>query len=331
MGRHLVRGTALLVVLTVLVLPLVVTAQQPVPVRRIAFLGFGPLPSATTPHPLVEEFRQALQARGWMEGHNLAIEWRWTEGDRNQFAALVAEVIRLPVEIIVVQTVTAAVIAYEATSTIPIVVVGGGSLATHPLIGSLARPGGNVTGISMLAPEVYPKRLELLKETLPGVTRVAVLRGLERFTQELQALEGATQSLGVELHLFEANEPTAFDSAFAAMASAQAQALFVLGGASVTPYRQRIADLAAQQHLPASCPDRRYVEAGCLMSYGFNPRDLWPQIAVYIDKILRGAKPGDLPVEQPTKFELVINLKTAKELGLTIPPSLLFQANEVIR
>jgi putative ABC transport system substrate-binding protein len=312
-------------------LPLLATAQRPVQVRRIAFLGFGPPPSATEPHPFAEAFRQALHARGWMEGHNLAIEWRWTEGDLTQFATLVAEVIRLQVEVIVVQTVTAAVIAHEATSTIPIVVVGGGNLATHPLIGSLARPGGNVTGISTLAREILPKRLELLKEALPGVTRVAVLRGLERFTQELQAMEGTAQSLGVQLHLFEANEPTAFDSAFAAMASAQAQALFVLGGAWISPYRQRIVDLAAQYHLPASCPWHGWVEAGCFMSYNVNPRDTGQQIAAYVDKILHGARPADLPVEQPMRFKFVINLKTAQVLGLTLPPMVLFQADEIIR
>jgi putative tryptophan/tyrosine transport system substrate-binding protein len=330
MGRYIVRVTAFLGVLIVFVLPLLATAQRPVQVRRIAFLGFGPPPSAAEPRPFAEAFRHALHARGWVEGHNLAVEWRWTEGGRNQFAALVAEVIRLQVEIIVVPTSTAAEIAHEATSTIPVVVVGGGNLATHPLIGSLARPGGNVTGVSTLAPEVYPKRLELLKEALPGVTRVAVLRSLEGFTQELQAMEGAAQSLGVELHLFEANEPTAFDSAFAAMASAQAQALFVLGGNWIIPYRQRIVGLAAQYHLPASCPGRVWVEAGCLMSYNVNLRDVGQQIAAYVDKILHGARPADLPVEQPMRFEFVINLKTAQALGLTLPSVVLFQADEII-
>ena len=188
-----------------------------------------------------------------------------------------------------------------------------------------------MTGLADLPREILPKRLELLKEALPGVTRVAVLRGLEPFTQELPVLEVAAQSLGVELHRVEAREPTAFDSAFAAMTSAQAQALFVLGGASVNAYRQQIVDLAAQQQLPVSCPSRRWVEAGCLMSYGPNTRDIGPRIAAYVDKILRGASPADLPVEQPMRFEFVVNLKTAQTLGLTLPAMVLFQADEIIR
>jgi putative ABC transport system substrate-binding protein len=331
MGHYRVRRIALLVVLIVLVLPLLATAQRPVQVRRIAFLGFGPPPSAATSDPFAEAFRQALHARGWVEGHNLAIEWRWMEGNLDQFATLVAEVIRLQVEVIVVPNVTTAQIAKEATSTIPIVVRGGGNFPTSGLIASLARPGGNVTGVATLGPEIYPKRLELLQEALPGVTRVAVLRGLASFMHELQAMEVAAQSLGVELHLFEVREPTAFDSAFAAMRSAQAQALFVLGDPFFTPYRQRIADLAAQYHLPANCPGRRYVEAGCLMSYGFNQPDWGQRIASYVDKILRGATPADLPVEQLMRFEFVINLKTAQALGITFPPALLMLADEVIR
>jgi putative ABC transport system substrate-binding protein len=331
MGPYRVRRRARLVVLIVLVLPLLATAQQPVQVRRIAFLEFGPPPSVAAPRPLVEAFQQALQARGWVEGHNLAIEWRWTEGTLDQFATRVAEVIRLQVEVIVVPTVTAAIIAHKATSTIPIVVMYGGNLATSELIASLARPGGNVTGLTDLPREIFPKRLELLKEALPGVTRVAVLRGLEPFTEALPVLEVTAQSLGVELHRVEAREPTAFDSAFAAMTSAQAQALFVLGGASVNAYRQRIVDLAAQQQLPVSCPSRRWVEAGCLMSYGPNVRGIGPQIAAYVDKILRGASPADLPVEQPMRFEFVVNLKTAQTLGLTLPAMVLFQADEIIR
>jgi len=331
MGRYLVRGTALLVVLIVFVLPLLATAQRPVPVRRIAVLGFGPPPSAAAPHPFAEAFRHALHARGWVEGHNLAIEWRWTEGNLDQFATLVAEVIRLPVEVLVVPNTATAWVAKEATSTISIVVVGGGAMLESGLVASLARPGGNVTGVATLGPEINPKRLELLKEALPAVTRVAVLRGLASQTRELQAIEGAAQSLGVELHLFEAREPIAFDSAFTMMTRWQAQALFVFGDPFFLPYRQRIVDLAAQYHLPASCPNRRYAEAGCLMSYGFNQSDSGQRIAAYVDKILHGATPADLPVEQPMRFEFVINLKTAQTLGLTLPPHLLVLADEVIR
>src|SRR5262249_8833273 len=182
------------------------------------------------------------------------------------------------------------------------------------LIASLARPGGNVTGIAGLGPEISPKRLELLKEGLPEVTRVAVLRGLAPQTRELQAVEGAAQPLGGELHLFEAREPTAFASAVTAMTSAQTQALYVFGDPFFAPYRQRIVDLAAQYHLPSICSGREWAEAGCLMSYGFNQQESGQRIATYVDKILHGATPADLPVEQLMRFECVINLKTAQAL-----------------
>jgi len=298
---------------------------------RIAFLGFGPPPSASEPTPFVEAFRHGLRERGWLEGHNLTIEWRWTEGNLDQFATLVAEVIRLQVEVIVVPNTATAEIAHQATSTIPIVVVSGANLVRHHLIASPARPGGNVTGVSALGPELRTKHLELLKEMLPGVTRLATLRGLAPYTGVLKAMEGVARALEMELHHFEVRDRTAFDSAFAAMMRAQVHALLVLGDPFLFPYRRRIADLAAQQHLPSVCWSRDYVEAGCLMSYGPGELDRGQRIAAYVDKIVHGAKPADLPVEQPMTFELVINLKTAKALGLTIPPLLLFQATEVIR
>ena len=190
---------------------------------------------------------------------------------------------------------------------------------------------GNITGVTTLGPELYPKRLERLKEALPEVTRVAVLRGLATFEPALHAMEGAARSLAVELQLFEVREPTAFDSAFVAMTRAQADALFVLGDPFFAPYHAQIATLAVEHRLPSICAGRRAVEMGCLMSYGPSGRDRGPQIAAYVDKILRGAKPADLPVEQAMRFEFVINLKTAQALGLTIPPTLLFQADEVIK
>ena len=210
MGRYIVRGTVLLVVLTVLVMPLVATAQQPVQVRRIAFLGFGSLPSAAEPNPFAEAFRQALHARGWVEGHTITIEWRWAEGSGARFATLVAEVVQLPVELLVVPNATTAGIARRATTTIPIVVVGGGSLLEAGLVASLARPGGNITGVHTMAREVVPKRLEVLKQALPEVTRVAVLRGGASFRNSLPALEEMARALGMALHLFDVREPTAF-------------------------------------------------------------------------------------------------------------------------
>jgi putative ABC transport system substrate-binding protein len=318
----------MILVLTALMLPMVAAAQRPAQVRRIAFLGLNFPPAASQPTPFLDAFRHGLRERGWVEGHNLTIEWCWAEGNLDRFAALVTEVIGLQVEVLVVPNRTTASIAHKATTTIPIVVMGG-NLFGSDLIASLAHPGGNVTGISDFSPEIILKRLELLKQVLPGVARVAVLRGLA--WQTLPALEEVTRSLAIELHLFEVREPTAFDDAFAAMTRAQIQALFVLGDPFFDPYRQRIADLALQHHLPSNCEGRRLVEAGCLMSYDIIMPDREQRIAAYVDKILHGAKPGDLPVEQPTKFELVINLKTAKALDLTIPPILLFQADKVIQ
>lgn len=332
MGRYVVCKIALLtgtlVVLTVLMLPLVAAAQRPAQVRRIAFLELNFPPAASQPTPFLDAFRHGLRERGWVEGHNLTIEWRWAEGNLDRFAALVTEVIGLQVEVMVVPNRTTASIAHKATTTIPIVVVGG-NLMGSDLIASLARPGGNVTGISVFSPELIPKRLELLKQVLPGATRVAVLRGLG--WQTLPALEEVTRSLAIELHLFEVREPAAFDGAFAAMTRTQIQALFVLEDPFFYPYSQRIADLALQHHLPSNCAGRWFVEAGCLMSYNPIVPDQEQRLAAYVDKILHGAKPADLPVEQPTKFELTINLKTAQALGITIPPIMLFQADEVIK
>ena len=333
MGHDVTRGTTLrlvmLVVLIVFGLPLVAAAQPPAQVRRIALLELAPPPGASS-SPFLEAFRHELRERGWVEGHNLALEWRSATGDLDRFATLVAEVIRLPVELIVVPTRTTASLAHKATTTIPIVAMGGNLIGSE-LIASPARPGGNVTGVSSLVPEVLPKQLELLKHVAPGVTRVAVLRGVQRWEQELQALEEAARAFAMELHRFEVREPSAVDSAFAAIAGVQAHALLVLPDPSLFPYHQRIAELAVQHHLPSICWLPASVRAGCLMSYGASQRDRPQRIATYVDKILRGANPADLPVEQPMQFDLVVNLKTATALGITVPPSLLFQANEVIR
>ena len=333
MRRYVTRGTELrtvmILVLTALVLPLVAAAQRPAQVRRIAFLGLNFPPAASQPTPFLDAFRQMLRERGWVEGHNLTIEWRWAEGSLERFASLVAEVVRLPVEMLVVPNTQTARIAKEVTTTVPIVVVAGGGLDTF--VGSLARPEGNVTGLATLTPELTLTHLELLKEALPGVTRVAVLQGLSVYGGDIRRTMAATaRSLGLELRRFEVREPTAFNSAFAAMTQAQANALMVLGDPFFTPYRARIATLAIQYRLPSIGADRPYVEAGFLMSYGASVPDRGQRVAVYVDKILKGATPADLPVEQPTKFELVINLKTAKALGLTIPPAVLARADEVI-
>jgi|SoiMethySBSTD1v2_1073268.scaffolds.fasta_scaffold272492_2 putative tryptophan/tyrosine transport system substrate-binding protein len=335
MGCSVVWGTKLLteilIVLTTLVLPLVAVAQRPGHVPRIAVLELSSPPSASEPTSWHEAFRHGLRERGWVEGHTIAMEWRWAEGGPERFAALVAEVLRLQVAVLVVPNSRAAMIAKQATSTIPIVVVGGGGLVENGLVASLARPGGNVTGLATLTPQLTLKHLELLKEAVPGVTRVAVLQALSSYSRMWPKMEATARSLGMELQLFEVREPTAFDSAFTAMTQAQADALMVLGDPFFTPYLARIAALAIQHRLPSIGPWRRDAEAGYLMGYGTSVPDHGQRIAAYVDKILKGATPADLPVEQPMKFELVINLKTAQALGLPIPPTILFQANEVIR
>jgi putative ABC transport system substrate-binding protein len=310
------------------VLPLLGTAQQPAQVRRIAFLGLNFPPAASQPTPFFDAFRHELRERGWVEGYNLTIERRWAEGNLERFAALVTEVIGLQVEVMVVPNGNTASIAHQITTTLPIVVVGGGLIGSE-LIASPARPGGNVTGISFFDQDILTKRLELLKQVLPGVTRVAMLRGLS--WQTLPALEEVTRSLDIALHLFEVREPVAFDDAFATMTRAQLQALLVLSDPFFEPYRQRIADLALQHHLPSICDGRPFAVAGCLMTYNGIVPDHGQRIAAYVDKILRGAKPAELPVEQPMQFRLVLNLKTAQALDLTIPSIILFQADEVIK
>jgi putative tryptophan/tyrosine transport system substrate-binding protein len=318
----------MLVVLTTLRLPLVAAAQWPGHVPRIAFLDLNFPPSTSEPSPLLDAFRQGLRERGWVEGHTIAIEWRWVEGSLERFASLVAELIRLPVELLVVPNTQTARIAKEATTTIPIVVVAGGGLDT--LVGSLARPRENVTGLATMTPELTLTHLELLKDALPGVTRVAVLQGLAPYGGAIQRMmEAATRSLGIKLQRFEVREPTAFDGAFAAMTRAQADALMVLGDPFFTPYLARIAALVLQHRLPSIGPGG--ARAGYLMSYGASVSDRGQRIAAYVDRILKGATPADLPVEQPTKFELVINLKTAQALGLTLSPVFLFRADKLIK
>src|SRR5215470_11645422 len=325
--------TVMLIVLVTLGLPLGLAAQQPGHVPRIAFLDLNDPPAAGEPTPLLEAFRHGLLEHGWVEGHTIAIEWRWAEGSLERFAAQVAEVLRLPVEMIIVPNGQMAMIARRATSTIPILVLGAGALLESGLIDSLARPGGNVTGLTVMTTDLALTHLELLKEALPGVTRVAVLQGLASYTVTpiWPKIEATARSLGLALRVFEVREPTAFDSAFAAMTQAQADALMVLGDPFFTPYLARIAALAIQHRLPSIGPARGNAEAGCLMAYGADRKVVRQRAAAYVDKILKGASPADLPVKQPTKFELVINLKTAQALGLTLTPQFLFRADEMIR
>jgi len=314
--------------------PLAAEAQQAAKVPRIGYLG--PKPGAGALPHLQEAFLQGLRDLGYVEGRNVVIEYRSAEGRFERNPSLVAELVALKVDVIFAPGTPGALAAKQATRTLPIVFTTAGDPVESGLVTSLARPGGNVTGLSVLGPELVGKYLELLTQAVPGVTRVAVLwqpGGFGERTEKdmLKRAEAAARALGVRVQFVEARGPGDFDRAFSEMTRARAGALTVLGNTMLLLEQRRLVDLAAKNRLPTVFPFREYVDAGGLMSYGANPGDLFRRAATYVDKILKGAKPADLPVEQPTKFELVINMKTAKALGLTIPPSLLGRADEVIQ
>jgi len=316
--------------LGLLVAPLVAEAQQAAKVARIGWLATN----LAVP-PLPEAFRQGLRDLGYVEGRNVVIEYRYAEGKLERLPALAAELVALKVDVIVAPGTPAALAAMQATRTIPIVFTAVDAV-TSGLVTSLARPGGNATGLSAFAPELVGKCLEQLKQAVPGVSRVAVLwqpGGLGERTEKdmLKEAEVAARALGVRPQFVEARGSADIDRAFSDMTRARAGALTVLGTTMFLIERRRLVDLTAKNRLPAVYPWREFVDAGGLMSYGPNVADLFRRAATYVDKILKGAKPADLPVEQPTKFELVINLKTAKALGLTIPPSVLGRADELIQ
>ncbi len=329
------RGVALLAVLasSLFALPFATEPQPAVKVARIGYLA----PSGSLSFPqLTEAFRQGLRDLGYVEGRNIVIEYRFAEGKPERLAVLAAELVALNVDVIVTAGGTpAALAAKQATTSVPIVFIAAGDPMTSGLVNSLARPGGNLTGLSLLFPELIGKCLEQLKQAVPGVSRVAVLwepgevpERAERVI--LKEARLAAQRLGVRLQFVEARAPADVDRAFAEMTRARAGALTVLSTPMFARERRRLVDLAAKNQLPTVFSFREYVDAGGLMSYGPDLADLSRRAATYVDKILKGAKPGDLPVEQPTKFELVVNLKTAKTLGITIPPPLLLRADKII-
>ena len=314
-----------------LVAPLAAEAQSAGKVYRVGYLTAGSL----TANPLVlEAFRQGLRDLGWVEGQNIVIEYRSAEGRLDRLPDLAAELVRLKMDIIAATPTPAALAARNATGTIPIVGVSLTEPVALGLIASFARPGRNVTGVSYsVGADIFGKDLELLKEVVPKVRRVAVLSNPDGPAQPLTIsnIKGAARSLGLQLLLLEARGPGDFDGAFAAMARERVGALFIVQDPAFIPHRARLTDLAVKKRLPSVFTQRADVEAGGLMSYGPNFPDMYRRAAIYVDKILKGAKPADLPVEQPTKFEFVINLKTAKTLGLTIPQPLLQRADEVIQ
>jgi putative ABC transport system substrate-binding protein len=280
----------------------------------------------------LEAFRQGLRELGYVEGQNIAIEPRWTEGKDDRLPALAADLVRSKVDVIVAETGAATRAAQEATRTIPIVM----SLVNDPvgsgLVASLARPGGNVTGLTIMSPDLVGKQLELLKAVVPKVSRVAILRHPDNpaSAAQLREAEGAAQALGVRLQTLEARSPQEIDGAFAAMTRERAGSLLIIPDTLFWSQRRQIVELAVKRRLPSMRIGEAYAEAGGLMSYGPSYLDLERRAATFVDRILKGANPADLPVAQPTKFELVINLKTAKAIGLTIPQPLLQRADRII-
>ncbi|MDR6861018.1 ABC transporter substrate-binding protein [Variovorax guangxiensis] len=315
--------------------PMTFHAQPAGNVRRIGYLAPGPSsPADAAGIRALQAFRQGMRELRWVEGQNIVINYRFAEGKFDRLPALAAELVRLNVELIVATTTPAAAAAKNATATIPIVMVSVGDPVGLGLIASLARPGGNVTGQAFsVGTEVFGKQLELLKEVVPKVRRVAILSNPANPSHALAIsnVKAAARSLGVELHLLEARDPDEFDSAFAAMVKERVGALLVVSDPMFGLHAARLADLAGKNQLPSMHGVRQMVDPGGLIFYGPNLPDLFRRAATYVDKILKGAKPADLPVQQPTNLELIINMKTAKALGLTIPQSLLLRADEVIQ
>jgi putative ABC transport system substrate-binding protein len=303
-------------------------AQQPMKIPRIGFLG------SVSSSTRVEAFRQGLRELGYVEGKNIVIEWRHHEGKLDRLPALAAELVRLKVDIIITAGAPAARAAKEATVTIPIVMMQVGDPVGSGFVVSLARPGGNITGLSILAPELSGKRLELLKEIIPKLSRVAVF-GTSTTPDNAQALrevEVAAGAFGMKLQYLDVLDPKDIETAFRGASKGRAEAILMLVlGNIASAGRTQLVDFAVKSRLPVIYTGREAVEAGGLMSYGVNLSDLDRRAATYVDKILKGAKPADLPVEQPTKFELIINLKAAKQIGLTIPPNVLVRADRVIK
>src|SRR5215510_1730168 len=307
-------------------------AQQTGKVARIGYLvAGGPSPSSNTAR--IEPFRQGLSELGYVEGKNIFIEWRYAEGKLDRLPALAAELVLLKVDVIVTSGPTVTRAAKEATNTIPIVMAFDNDPVGSGVVASLARPGGNITGLSILAPEISGKQLELLKEIVPRLSRVAVVgtSSTPGNAELLKGIELAAGVLKVKLQYLDVLSLKDVETAFRAAGKGRADAVVVLNSPVFSSQQTQIADLAVKSRLPAIYDRPESVENGGLMSYGVNRSDLYRRAAVYVDKILKGAKPADLPVEQPMKFEFVINLKAAKQIGLTIPPNVLARADKVIK
>ena len=309
--------------------PLAARAQQPAKIPRVGLLStFSP----SETRPWHQALRQGLRDLGWVEGENISIEYRYAEGRLDRLPAIATDLVRLKVDLIFTDTTSPALAAKNATRSIPIVVASASDFVEAGLAQSLARPGGNITGLDQIAPELGGKRLELLKEIVPKLSSVVVLWNPQNktSTRNWNELQDPASQLGLTLHSLEVRHADELDKAFEVATRARADALAILPEPVFVANLKRIADFAAKNHLPSIFHLREFADAGGLITYGPDRSDLFRRAAAYIDKILKGTKPADLPIQRPTKFELVINLKTANALGLTMPPTLLARADEVI-
>ena len=329
------NGTALssvLIAVMLLAVAVIAEAQQPKKIARIGYVSGSGDPK--TPGPNIEAFRQGLRDLGYIEGKNILVEYRFMEGTVASIPNLVAELVELKVDMLVVPPLLAIRAAKQVTKTIPIVMVASFDPIKTGIIDSLAHPGGNITGLATLTREVGGKRLEMLKEAVPGITRVGLLADADAPISAIafKEYEAVASALKIKLQSLEVRGPNPdLEGAFRAAAKGRANAVIAVSRPLLSRYPKEIAELTIKNRMPLMCDTSAYVEAGCLMSYSTNSADQYRRAAYYVDKILKGAKPADLPVEQPTKFELVINLKTAKQVGLTIPPNVLARADKVIK
>ena len=325
-----VSAPSILVAMMLLAVGVTAQAQQPKKVPRIGFL-IGSSPAAIAAR--IEAFRQGLRELSYVEGKNIVIEWRSADGKLDRLPALAAELVRLKVAVIVTSGGAPTRRAKEATSTIPIVMTNDPDPVGDGFVASLARPGGNITGLSTFVPELSGKRLEILREVVPKLSRVAVLgsSGATGYAQTLKEIEPVAKAFKMELQFLDVLHAKDMETAFRAASEGRAQGVLTLNSAILGSQRAQIAELAVKNRLPVMYHQGDFVEAGGLMFYGVNVPDLNRRAATYVDKILKGAKPGDIPVEQPTKLEFIVNLKSAEQIGLTIPPKVLAQADRVIK
>jgi len=324
-------GVLSILFVVLLAVAVIADAQQPGKVARIGYVDSSTASDSTV---RLEAFLREMRKLGWIEGKNIAIEYRYAEGKRDRFPELAAELVRLKVDLIVVEGTGLALAVKSATTTIPIVVTTVGDPVGAGLVASLARPGGNVTGLASLTPQLNTKRLEILKDTVPKLTRVGLISSAVGVAAELQLkeLKPAALALKLKLEVIDAQpDRKGLESAFETAKQKQVNAIMIQSIRPFSAERKRIVELAGKYRLPAIYAQKEYVDEGGLMSYGTDFIDLYRRAAVYVDKILKGAKPADLPVQQATKFEFIINVKAAKQIGLTIPVRVLERANEVIK